>query len=418
VTTGRYWVWLTGVTLSLLGTQVLGFAMTWTAAGRSGVLAGLVLTMINLPRTLLVLVGGAVGDRFGAWRTMLAGDAVMTAITVLFAALVLLVGEPAWLLLATALLIGTVDAFYLPSSGSMPRRLVPAEGLARAVSARQLAGQATAVAGPPLGGLVVAALGLAAAALADAFTFAVMLSILVLLRPRDAASQTAPASGGVWRHTVDGLRVAAGDRLLRSALLMVVVAAGFLLPVIGLLVPLLARERAWSGGWTGVVVGTIGLATACVAATVLARGAARRPGVAAAAGLVVAAAGVLGLAVSASPAWAAAGAVAAGAGNGLFATHVAPLLLQHAPATHLARVQSVVLLAQSLPLLATNNLLGAAADATGTPPVLAGCALVAAAAGLAGLGSSTLRAARTPVKVRPTQSGAPPKPISFPSGST
>jgi Major Facilitator Superfamily len=418
MTTGRYWVWLAGVTLSLLGTQMLGFAMTWTAAGQSGVLAGLVLTMINLPRTLLVLVGGAVGDRFGAWRTMLAGDAVMTASTVLLAALVLMIGTPAWLLLATALVIGTVDAFYLPSSGSMPRRLVPAGGLARAMSARQLAGQATAVAGPPLGGLIVATLGLAAAAFADAFTFAVMLLILVLLRPRDAGAQTAPAPGGVWRHTVDGLRVAAGDRLLRSTLLMVVVAAGFLLPVIGLLLPLLARERAWSGGWTGVVVGTVGLATACVAATVLARGAARRPGVAAAAGLVVAAAGVLGLAVSASPAWAAVGAVAAGAGNGLFATHVGPLLLQHAPATHLARVQSVVLLAQSLPLLATNNLLGAAADATGAPGVLAGCALVAAAAGVAGLCSPTLRAARTPREVRPAQSGAPPKPISFPSGST
>jgi hypothetical protein len=44
---GTYWTWLGGVTLSLLGTQVLGFAMAWVAAGRGGLLAGLVLTMIN-----------------------------------------------------------------------------------------------------------------------------------------------------------------------------------------------------------------------------------------------------------------------------------------------------------------------------------------------------------------------------------
>jgi hypothetical protein len=389
----RYWVWLAGVTLSLLGTQMLGFAMTWTAAGQSGVLAGLVLTMINLPRTLLVLVGGAVGDRFGAWRTMLAGDAVMTATTVLLAALVWLVGEPAWLLLATALLIGTVDAFYLPSSGSMPRRLVADGGLARAMSARQLSGQAAAVAGPPLGGVAVAAFGLAAAALADALTFAVMLLVLMFLRSREPAAPSTPVTGGVWRHTVDGLRVAARDRLLRIALLMVVVAAGFLLPVIGLLLPLLARERAWSGGWTGVVAGTVGLATACVAATVLVRGAATRPGAAAAVGLVISAVGVLGLAVCASPLWAAAAAVVTGTGNGLFATHVAPLLLQHTPATHLARVQSVILLAQSLPLLATNNLLGAAVDAVGAPPVLTGCAAMAALTGVAGMCSPTLRTA-------------------------
>ncbi|BCB80849.1 hypothetical protein GCM10022251_00220 [Phytohabitans flavus] len=398
---GRYWVWLAGVTLSLLGTQVLGFAMTWTAAGQGGVLAGLVLTMINLPRTLLMLVGGAVGDRFGAWRTMLAGDAVMTAATLSLALLLSLVGEPAWLLLATALVIGTVDAFYLPSSGSMPRRLVPGDGLARAMSARQLAGQATTVAGPPLGGLVVAGLGLAVAALADALTFAVMLWILVLLRPREPAAEAAKATGGVWRHTVDGLRLAARDRVLRAALLMVVVAAGFLLPVIGLLLPLLARERSWSGGWTGVVAGAVGLATTCVAAAVLTRGAARRPGVAAAAGLLVAAAGVLGLALSGSPAWAVAGAVTVGAGNGLFATHVGPLLLQQAPDTHLARIQSVVLLAQSLPLLATNNLLGAAVDATAAPPVLAGCAAVTAVTGIAGLCSPALRALREPAPSEP-----------------
>jgi hypothetical protein len=392
--TGRYWVWLAGVTLSLLGTQVLGFAMTWTAAGQGGVLAGLVLTMVNLPRTLLVLVGGTVGDRFGAWRTMVAGDTVMVAATALLALLVWFVGEPAWLLLGTALVIGVVDAFYLPSSGSMPRRLVPGPGLARAMSARQLAGQATAVAGPPVGGLVVAGFGLAAAALADAFTFAAMLLILVLLRPRDTrAAGATPAPGGVWRQTVDGLRVAARDRLLRAALLMVVVAAGFLLPVIGLLLPLLARERAWSGGWTGVVVGSVGLATAGVAGVVLVRGAARRPGVAAAAGLVASAAGVLGLAVAVSPAWAVAGAGAVGAGNGLFAAHVAPLLLHQAPATHLARIQSVVLLAQSLPLLATNNLLGAAAGAAGTPLALAACAAAAAVAGITGLCSPALRTA-------------------------
>ncbi|MFC0526238.1 MFS transporter [Phytohabitans kaempferiae] len=390
----RYWLWLAGVTLSLLGTQVLGFGMTWTAAGQGGVLAGLVLTMINLPRALLVLIGGAVGDRFGAWRTMLAGDAAMIAATVLLAVLVWLVGEPVWLLLGIALVIGTVDAFYLPSSGSMPRRLVPGEGLARAMSARQLAGQTTAIAGPPLGGLVVAGLGLAAAALADAFTFAVMLLILVLLRPRGEAAPPKPGPGGVWRHTLDGLRLAAHDRLLRAALLMVVVAAGFLLPVIGLLLPLLGRERAWSGGWTGAVAGTVALATACVAATVLARGAAPRPGVAAALGLVVAAAGVLGLAVFEPPAYAAAAALAAGAGNGLFATHLAPLLLQHTPETHLARVQSVVLLAQSLPLLVTNNLLGAAVDAVGTPPVLATCAAITAVTGAAGLASPTLRRTR------------------------
>ena len=53
--------------------------MTWAAASLGGVLAGLVLTAINLPRVLLLLVGGAVADRAGPFRVLLIGDGVMLA---------------------------------------------------------------------------------------------------------------------------------------------------------------------------------------------------------------------------------------------------------------------------------------------------------------------------------------------------
>jgi MFS family permease len=392
------------VTLSLLGTHVFVFAMAWVAAGRGGLLAGLVLTMINLPRTVLLLAGGALGDRFGAWRTMIAGDAAMTVVTVLAAAAAWLVGVPAWLLLGTALVIGLVDAFYLPSSGSMPRRLVAGPGLARAMVARQLSGQFTSFAGAPLGGVVVATLGLAAAALADAVTFAAMLLILVVLRPRDRARpglqgppngrrRPEPPPFGGWRYMVDGLRVATADRLLRPALLLVVMAAGFLLPVSGLVVPLLAGERAWSGTATGCVAGAIALGTMCVALGVLVRGARSRPGLAAVIGLLVASAGMLALAVSASPGWAVVTGVGIGAGNGLFSAHVAPLVLGRTATTHLARVQSVVVLAQSLPLLATNNLIGGLVDAVGAPAALGCCAVALAIGASVALRSTTLREA-------------------------
>jgi hypothetical protein len=394
---GVYWSWLGGVTFSLFGTHVLGFAMAWVAAGRGGLLAGLMLTMINLPRTVLLLAGGTVGDRFGAWRTMIVGDAVMTVVTILAALAMWLVGVPAWLLLGTALAIGVVDAFYLPSSGSMPRRLVAGPGLARAMSARQLAGQFTGFAGAPLGGVVVATLGLAAAALADALTFAAMLAILVVLRPR-GQEPPGPSPHGVWRHMVDGLRVAAGDRLLRPALLLVVAAAGLLLPVSGLVVPLLAREQGWSGVATGGVAGAIALGTMCVAAAVLARGAWSRPGLAAVIGLLVASAGMLALAVSGSPGWAVAIGLGTGVGNGLFAAHVAPLVLGHTATTHLARVQSVVVLAQSLPLLATNNAIGGLVDAMGAPATLACCAAVLAVAASVSLPSAALREATLPAR--------------------
>ena len=76
-----YWRWLAGTGLSLVGTQTLAFAMAWTAAADSALLAGLVLTLVNLPRAALLLVGGAAGDRLGAWRVLVVCDATMLAAT-------------------------------------------------------------------------------------------------------------------------------------------------------------------------------------------------------------------------------------------------------------------------------------------------------------------------------------------------
>jgi hypothetical protein len=101
-----------------------------------------------------------------------------------------------------------------------------------------------------------------------------------------------------------------------------------------------ARCGAGSGtdAMAGVVAGTVGLATVCVAAAVLARGAATRSGAAAAVGLIISAVGVLGIAVCASPLWAAAAAVATGSGNGLFV----PLLPGTGPPCRIARCTEVI----------------------------------------------------------------------------
>lgn len=168
-----YRIWLGGALASMLGDTVLYFALGWAATGHGGGVAALVLTTINLPRAVLLLVGGVVGDRFGARRIMIAGDAVMLTATALLALVVWLEGTPVWLLLCTGLVIGCVDAFYLPASGSMPRRLVGKSLLPQALALRQTGSQVITLVGGPLGGLLVVAAGLGGAALVDAATFGV-----------------------------------------------------------------------------------------------------------------------------------------------------------------------------------------------------------------------------------------------------
>ncbi|GAA2475242.1 hypothetical protein Ahu01nite_053180 [Winogradskya humida] len=412
----------------------MGFAMAWTAAGHGATWAGLVLTAINLPRALLLLFGGAVADRVGAWRVMISADAAMTAVTLTLAALTWQMSDRLLLLVMVALAIGIADAFYLPSSGSMPRLLAPSASLPRATSARQIAGQAAAFTGPAIGGLLLATFGLAVTAVANAATFAIMAAVLIALRPKPAqlihqppthAGASAvlgsssddlrlPTSG--WgRQAFDGLRVAFTDPVLRPLLLMTAAAAGLLLPSAGLLVPVLARQLGWPPASAGAVTGTIALGSGTVAFVVLVRGALTNPRRTASRGLLVASGGVAFLALvgiadrstSFGPGQvplpaALTAAALIGVGLGMFGTSVAPLVLGATPETHLARVQAVLVFAQSVPLLITNNLLGAFADVVPAGSVLLTCA------GLLAGGVGVIRLHESRTASRATVRGAVP----------
>lgn len=376
-----YLLWLAGSSASLLGDAALYFALGWAASAHGGGTAALVLTAITLPRTALLLLGGAVGDRFGAGRVVIAGDAVMLAATLLLAAAAHRLGGSPVLLAGAAAVIGTVGAFYLPVTGSLPRRLVGPEELPRALALQQSARQSASLLGAPLGAVLVAAAGLGGVALADAATFVAVLLVAVRLRP--GLGRT--ADEGTRSGALDGVRLAVRDPSLRSALLLTAVAAGGLLPVVSLLCPLLAREHGWGERAAGLVAAGQTAGTTAVSLLVARRGTLRRAGAGAGLGLCAAAVGIGAVAAMPVAAAAMAAAVVIGAGSGMFAAHIAPLVLSGVPETHLARIQALLTLVQSLALVLANNALGALADAAGAATATTACAVTVAAAGLTSL---------------------------------
>jgi MFS family permease len=353
-------------------------------------MAALVLTAITLPRTVLLLLGGAVGDRFGARRVMIVGDSVMFAAALLLAVVSLRLGTSSWLLVVVASVIGTVDAFYLPATGSMPRRLVGKEQFPRALAMRQAGGQIASLLGAPLGGVLVATGGLSFTAAVDAVTFAVVLVVLLRVRP-DFDVERSSHQESLLAGAVGGVRLAVKDPVLRPALLLTGAAAGFLLPVVSLLNPLLAREHGWGAGAAGLVTGGQAVGMVVVSLLVTRRGAMRRIGVGAALGLCGAALGIAAVAMAPATSVAVAGGIVVGAGSGMFACHIGPLVLTSIPETHLSRMQALLTLVQSLALLVANNVLGVLADAETAMIAAAVCAVAVCGAGVVGLASKPLR---------------------------
>jgi MFS family permease len=395
-----YLWWLSGILVSLAGNSVFYFALGWAASEHGGTVAGLTLSAVALPRALLLLVGGAVGDRFSARRVLITGDAVMLVFSLVLAAVAYHLGAPPALLIAAGVAVGVVDAFYLPASGSMPRRLVEEEQLPRALSLRQIGGQIVNMGGGPLGGVLVGLAGLAGAALVNAVTFALTLVVLVAVRPRQRVP--APGRPGLLQEAVDGVRVAFSHPVLRPGLCLTGAAAGLLLPVLPLLLPLLARQEQWGAGATGLAIGAQGAGMVAVTAVVVKRGPLGRPGLLAAGALALAGLGVFALALAPGVVEMTAAALVIGVGNGVFSAHIAPLILTATPGSHLSRVQAVLVLVQSLALLLMNNLLGVFADLEGPTAVTVVCALLLAGTGLLGLASGPLRRDRTGLAPRPS----------------
>jgi MFS family permease len=205
----QYVVWLGGALVSQVGDAALYFALGWAASGHGASAAALVLSAASLPQTVLLLIGGAIGDRLGARRVMITCNSVMLVVAAVLAVTSWRWGAPLALLIAASLVIGTVNAFYLPSSGSMPRQLVADATLPRALALRQSGSQLVSMIGGPVGGALVAFAGFAAASLTDSVSFGVVLIALIVIKPGSphpphhaAASCASPRTpyGSHWRR--------------------------------------------------------------------------------------------------------------------------------------------------------------------------------------------------------------------------
>jgi MFS family permease len=110
-----------------------------------------------------------------------------------------------WVLFAAGLAAASIDGLQRPSLDAMVPRLVPTEELPAAAALLSLNGNLGMVAGPPVAGVLIVALGLPITYGLDVATFFVSLIALALMR----AVPPPPESEGLsFRAIADGLRYA------------------------------------------------------------------------------------------------------------------------------------------------------------------------------------------------------------------
>jgi MFS family permease len=183
-----------GYAASLLGTAMSSVAIAFALLGAGGTATGLglVFTANIVPMVAFMLFGGAIADRLGRRRVMLAADLARCAAQAALAA-ALASGHPGlWLFVAAALAVGAGNAFFSPALSGLPVQLVPPGQLGDANALLGTARPAAQVAGPALAGILIAVTTPALVIAVDAGSYALSALALAGLRLGDNAGRAAP----------------------------------------------------------------------------------------------------------------------------------------------------------------------------------------------------------------------------------
>ena len=179
----------TGMTISLLGDGVFLVAFAWQVYELSNAPAALAAVgfAMTLPQVALLLFGGVVCDRLDRRRVMIAADVIRALAIAAMAALSLTGALTLGSMIALVAVYGAATAFFGPAFDAIVPELVPPEQLTEANSLDQFVRPAALrLAGPALGGLLVAAAGSGWAFALNAGTFAVSAGFLLAMRTRAA----------------------------------------------------------------------------------------------------------------------------------------------------------------------------------------------------------------------------------------
>src|SRR5271155_2586762 len=149
--------------VSNVGTAMFDTASGWliTSLDANPITVSLVQVAVSLPLFMFTLPSGALADIVDQRRLLIVVEAAILAISLVFAGVVSLDLATPTLLLATTFLLGICAALTSPAWGATVPLLVSKQDLDSATAANSVGFNLGRALGPALGGIVIAAFGIA-----------------------------------------------------------------------------------------------------------------------------------------------------------------------------------------------------------------------------------------------------------------
>jgi MFS family permease len=328
-----------GRTTSLVGDGMTPVALAFAVLGLTGSATdlGIVLTGHSLVVTALVLAGGVWADRISPRRAMLLADLTRMVAMGISAALLLAGVAQIWELTLLYAVDGAATALFNPASNAIVPQIVPGERLQEANALLNFSRWAGKVAGPALAGVLLA-LGTPGSALAvDAATFAVSAACLWGMRAPGVRGEDEGAR--FLTELRQGWREFSSRSWLVAIVLSAAITNAIFFPIFQVLGPTVALDSlGGSSSWALIAAcwGVGGVLGGIVAISIRPR----RPLLVGESFIVFIALPVLLLAIPASTATIAAGALLAGSTVSLAEILYETIAAQHIPPAAMSRVMA------------------------------------------------------------------------------
>jgi MFS family permease len=180
----NYRLFLTGQIISTVGTWMQSVAMPWLALEltHSGILVGLVLAAQFTPVLFGGPLGGLVADRYLKRNVLLVTQSLFTIPSFVLFALSVTGHAQYWMVIVAAFATGAINTFDVPSRQAFVIEMVGRQDLMNAIALNSSVFNASAVIGPAIAGLVIAAVGVPICFLANSVSYIAAIVALLLMR--------------------------------------------------------------------------------------------------------------------------------------------------------------------------------------------------------------------------------------------
>jgi len=238
-----------GQAVSLLGSELVQFALVWwltRESGGSATTLALASLVGLLPPVFLGPFAGALVDRWNRCGVMMAADGVIALATLALAALFALGVVQVWHVYALMFVRALGGAFHWPAMQASTTLMVPERHLSRVAGMGQALRGVAGIAMPPLGALLLASVPLSTILAIDVATALVAIAPLAFIRVPQPERAEKEETFSVWSDLHEGLRFVWNWRGLAILIALISLLHFFAAPAFSL-VPI-AVTKAFGGG--------------------------------------------------------------------------------------------------------------------------------------------------------------------------